>query len=207
MGMLPPSDSAETAVDVALNCPALTAAQVSSELLELAKLIAGRRPQRVLEIGTCNGGSLLVLARLADPQATLIAIDLPGGRFGDSGRMLRPWLIPRLKQPDQKLHFLRMDSHCSAALGAVAKILGGEKADLLFIDGDHSYAGVKQDFEMYSPLVKPGGIIALHDILEDPRHPDSQVSRFWSEIKPRYSHMEFIEDPAQGWAGIGVVLL
>jgi predicted O-methyltransferase YrrM len=207
IGGLPRSTTPQSAVDLALNCPALTTAQVRSELLQLAALVAGCRPRHVLEIGTCNGGSLLIFARLADPEATLITIDFPGGRFGDEGQMLRPWVIPRLKEPGQKLHFLRLDSHLAATRDRVAGILGGEKLDLLFIDGDHSYEGVKQDFEMYSPFVKEGGIVAFHDILDHPAHPDAQVGRFWSEIKTHYRHQEFVENPAQGWAGIGVLFV
>ena len=50
------------------------------------------------------------------------------------------------------------------ALRAAAQKLGGAELDFLFIDGDHSYAGVKQDFEKYSGYVKRGGLIAFHDI-------------------------------------------
>jgi hypothetical protein len=37
------------------------------------------------------------------------------------------------------------------------------KIDLLFIDGDHSYEGVKQDFDLYSTILSPKGVIILHD--------------------------------------------
>jgi len=37
------------------------------------------------------------------------------------------------------------------------------KIDVLFIDGDHSYEGVKLDFELYSKLMSPKGIILIHD--------------------------------------------
>jgi len=37
------------------------------------------------------------------------------------------------------------------------------KIDLLFIDGDHSYEGVKKDFELYSQLLTENGVIVLHD--------------------------------------------
>jgi predicted O-methyltransferase YrrM len=38
------------------------------------------------------------------------------------------------------------------------------QADLLFIDGDHSYAGCKQDVEKYvSHNLRPGGYFVLHD--------------------------------------------
>jgi hypothetical protein len=37
------------------------------------------------------------------------------------------------------------------------------KIDVLFIDGDHSYEGVKLDFELYSKLISQKGIIIIHD--------------------------------------------
>lgn len=42
-------------------------------------------------------------------------------------------------------------------------VLQDIKIDLLFIDGDHSYEGVKLDFELYSRIMSPNGIIILHD--------------------------------------------
>jgi predicted O-methyltransferase YrrM len=35
---------------------------------------------------------------------------------------------------------------------------------LLFIDGDHSYEASRLDFELWSPFVVSGGLIAFHDI-------------------------------------------
>jgi predicted O-methyltransferase YrrM len=53
---------------------------------------------------------------------------------------------------------------------------GSVPVDLIFIDGDHSYEGVKQDFEIYAPLVRSDGLIAFHDILEHTRVPSVRVS-------------------------------
>jgi hypothetical protein len=41
------------------------------------------------------------------------------------------------------------------------------KIDVLFIDGDHSYEGVKTDFELYSKIMSDNGIIIIHDTDED----------------------------------------
>ena len=41
------------------------------------------------------------------------------------------------------------------------------KIDLLFIDGDHSYEGVKKDFELYSTILSDNGIIIIHDTDSD----------------------------------------
>jgi predicted O-methyltransferase YrrM len=83
---------------------------------------------------------------------------------------------------------------------------GERQVDFLFIDGDHSYSGVKRDFEDYSPFVRPGGIIAFHDIVKRESEPDIQVWRFWKEIKQKYSHDEFIEPGvSRRKIGIGVI--
>ena len=37
------------------------------------------------------------------------------------------------------------------------------KIDVLWIDGDHSYEGVKTDFELYSNIMNDKGIIIIHD--------------------------------------------
>jgi 2-keto-3-deoxy-L-rhamnonate aldolase RhmA len=39
----------------------------------------------------------------------------------------------------------------------VKEVLGGQPLDYLFIDGDHTYEGVRKDFEMYGPLVRAAG--------------------------------------------------
>ena len=41
------------------------------------------------------------------------------------------------------------------------------KIDFLFIDGDHSYEGVKTDFELYSKILVDNGVIVLHDTDEN----------------------------------------
>ena len=42
---------------------------------------------------------------------------------------------------------------------------------MLFIDGDHSYIGAKRDYEIYSRLVRPGGIIGSMTFVENPEDP------------------------------------
>lgn len=38
-----------------------------------------------------------------------------------------------------------------------------ESFDFVFIDGDHTYEAVSQDFELYLPKVKKGGLVFMHD--------------------------------------------
>ena len=86
------------------------------------------------------------------------------------------------------------------------------KVDFLFIDANHSYEGVKKDFEMYSPLVRKGGIIAFHDIIPDYYAKRgiklaSGVYKFWNEVKEKYEHLEIVKDRNQNAFGIGVLFI
>lgn len=183
------------------------AIQVPEELAALGQLLAGRQPERALEIGTAQGGTLLLLTRLASPGATIVSVDLPGGKFGGGYSTKRQWFYQRFARSRQLLHLLRGDSHCPEMQARVKAAFGGQPLDYLFIDGDHRYEGVKRDFEMYGPMVRKGGIIAFHDIVEGPPDAVGGVPRFWREIKSQYRHREIIEDPNQGGYGIGILQL
>ena len=181
--------------------------QIKEEFVELLKIFQELNPKYILEIGTANGGTLFCFCKLARDDATIISIDLPEGPFGGG---YPEWKIPiyqTFKKEKQNLYLLRKDSHKNETLEEVKKILNGNQLDFIFIDGDYSYEGVKKDFEMYSPLVKKGGIIAFHDIAKNYFDPQCQVDLFWKEIKHCFKIKEVMKKPYEGWAGIGIVFL
>jgi predicted O-methyltransferase YrrM len=184
----------------------LQTSQVRPEIIQLAEWVGQRRPKTVVEIGTAHGGTLFLWCRLADPQATIVSIDLPGGIHGGGYPYWKSWIYRRFRLARQTLRLLRGDSHRPEMLAQLKSILPGDgKVDFLFIDGDHTYAGVKADFEMYSPLVRPGGLVVFHDICEHPGVADCQVDRFWREVKNERRAREFVDNPNQGNCGIGVI--
>lgn len=70
----------------------------------------------------------------------------------------------------------------SQGIDAVTKVYNNiDQADVLFIDGDHSYAAALSDWLLYSPLVKPGGIVAFNDSLFQLH--DGGVPRLLREIQ------------------------
>lgn len=186
------------------------AAQKFEELHGLVELVQGEQPRTVLEIGTMAGGTLAAWCKCAAPDAVIVSVDLPGGEWGGGYAESD---IPRLQrhaQERQRLVLFRADSHIPATKRAVVEALDGRQIDFLFIDGDHTLPGVRQDFEDYSPLVVPGGLIAFHDILDHPGVPSCDVDRLWAEIKDDYAETwEFtVEGDERGygpWGGIGVL--
>ena len=55
--------------------------------------------------------------------------------------------------------------------------------DFIFIDGDHTYDAVKQDFEQWFPLLQPGGIVAFHDSAPVTSMPDAVFPGWPGPIK------------------------
>jgi predicted O-methyltransferase YrrM len=94
-----------------------------------------------------------------------------------------------------------VDSHDPRTCERLRRRLAGRAIDFLFIDGDHTYEGVKRDFEMYSPLVRPGGLVALHDVIAGD---EPEVVRYWQELKEGYATEEYAADGPTRY-GIGVV--
>jgi predicted O-methyltransferase YrrM len=181
------------------------AIQHVDELTEFTRLLRAKPPRAVLEIGTAQGGVFWLLCRLSTPDAVLVSLDQPPDERHSGGQHISIDL-PAMKEPGQTVHVVHGNSHDAQTPDRVRKLLAGRPLDLLFIDGDHTYDGVRMDYEMYSPLVRPGGLIAFHDIVHT-HWPECQVDRFWGEIarntslQPRaiYGHV-----PSH-FGGIGIV--
>jgi predicted O-methyltransferase YrrM len=185
----------------------LFSAQIKVEILQLLKHIAPLRARTVLEIGTSLGGTLLLLSHVAAPDALVISLDLK-----HTPEQLAAF--PLLVRDTQRLKLLSADSHAPATLDRLMAVLGRRPVDFLFIDGDHSFEGVKADFDTYSPLVRPGGVIALHDIIPDDMirygkptlNISGEVYRYWAQLKTDFlGALEFVERPDQDAYGIGVI--
>lgn len=170
--------------------------QVKSEWVELIKETEKLKPNYIVEIGAYSCGSAATFAHLSK---NVISIDI------------KQRIIAKEKSKEIKklcnYEFIKMDSHKTETLEALKGLIDNNYVDLLFIDGDHTYEGAKEDFLAYKNIVRSGGIIALHDIVESEYHKklNCHVYKFWKEIKKEYHIREIIE--GQEWGGIGVVYL
>lgn len=215
--------------------------QVESEISDLANLvqndIVDKRENdpfyqyNILEIGTKFGGTFYIWNTI-NPYGMNISIDMSdGGQHGGVSEEDMDkrdlWFYERF----DNCHFIRDDSHdpwtqiklLSYLRPSKTDILAGRiepSIDFLFIDGDHTYEGVKADFKMYSPFMKNGAIIAFHDIVISDRHHqrDVYVGEFWKDITSNvvgdgvcsyngqsYAFKEFVGSDDQDWAGIGIL--
>lgn len=134
----------------------------------------------LVEIGVWHGVTTCCLRKAMAPDGSLYAVDpFPVGRLGVSfqQRIARAE-VGRVRKGT--VHWIRKTGVQSAR--ELEPTLAG-RVDFLFIDGDHSYEGLKGDWEAWRKLIRPGGIVAVHDSRSTPARPiDSAGSvRFTQE--------------------------
>jgi predicted O-methyltransferase YrrM len=139
----------------------------------------------IVEIGTWKGLSTLYLAA--------------GSKAAGRERVTAIDLFPYSTMTALHTNLLHAGVHdwvtpLAADSREAAMAWQGPAIRLLFIDGDHTDDGVRQDYAAWQAHVAPGGLIAFHDALE-PNWPD--VSRFLDEVLPGDEWVAYaIADPA-----------
>jgi predicted O-methyltransferase YrrM len=179
--------------------------QIREEIIGLLERLSEQPPRSIVELGTARGGTLFLLTRVAAHDATLVSVDMADGPFGGGYPRTHAPLLKSFARERQTIHLIRGDTHSPATFDRVRQAVGAP-IDLLFIDADHTYEGVRGDYEMYAPLVASGGLIGFHDIVEGPHEAVGDVPRFWREIRPEGAE-EIVADWGQGGYGIGLMRL
>jgi len=138
---------------------------------ELLFLVDIAKDKECLEIGTYMGASAINMLQTCK---SLIVVDNWTGSKTQpeqlkefelaklSGRSIFRHFLSNLEKreaADKVKAILQMDS------GEAECLLCDYKCDLVFIDADHSFEGVKRDIELWKPHVRSGGIICGHDYI------------------------------------------
>jgi predicted O-methyltransferase YrrM len=146
-------------LDKMVDDPAFAGSTDPSALVALAGLVAGARPQRVLELGTLMGFSTVVIA---DVLATA----------GD-GRVTSVDPSPH-SQPSARrwLRAARLEAHAELVLGAstdeavVGRLVDDGPFDLVYLDSSHTYEGTLAELDVLlegPQLLGEHGLLILHD--------------------------------------------
>jgi hypothetical protein len=113
-------------------------------------------------------------------KGVLFAIDpYPVGRLGFSThRVIARRSVNRVR--NGRVHWLRLTGE-EAANHEDVRVA---PIDFLFIDGDHSYDGIRADWQAWSGRIDFGGVVALHDSRPTPTRPihDAGSVRFTDDV-------------------------
>ncbi len=181
------------------------ASQDEGELTAFCEYLRAAGVKHYAEIGSREGDTFHHVISALGPKSSGIAVDLPGGLWGKSttGAQLCN-AINDLQKKGHAVTEVLGDSKDSLVLQAVR---AGGPYDAILIDGDHTYEGVKADWEAYRDLAP---IIAFHDIVgegqfERVTRRGVEVPRLWAEIKASGANVVEFVSPGSAM-GIGVCI-
>ena len=136
----------------------------------LRSLILGLpRNPLVLEIGTFKGRSAILMAQVRE-DIKIITLDNYEGIPEDN-------VYSSVDEVNNNIRFSRCVMQILHLQLNSFDYKVNTMFDLLFIDGDHTFEGVKHDFEKFLPFVKKEGIILFHDF-----HQEEGVTRFCNTL-------------------------
>ena len=126
-----------------------------------------RGARRVVEVGVWHGVTTSLLRGAMSPDGAIWAVDpFPAGRLGlNLQRIVARHTVERV--PGAPVVWQR-----TTGVEAAARYARSEPpACLVFIDGDHSFAATAAEWRAWSPLVRAGGVVCLHDSRPTPDRP------------------------------------
>jgi predicted O-methyltransferase YrrM len=122
-----------------------------------------------LEIGVHNGASMSYVVS-ENKSKNCIGIDLfencKDHYVQDSITKQKSFDNINKNNINSTIELIKGNSTSNEIINKLKEELKDNEIDLLFIDGDHSYMGVKNDFLNYHPLVKINGLIVFDDYSE-----------------------------------------
>lgn len=181
------------------------ALQDPAELDQFIAYLVSKNVRSYLEIGARYGGTFERVMMALPKGSVGVAIDFPGGDFGDE-RSAEDLVatVRRLRQNGYDVRCIFGPSMSGQVLDRALQPASAPY-DAILIDGDHSCRGVWFDWMTYGPS---GRLVALHDIAAPADYTNGagckvEVGRVWAELKPMFPHVEFITPGSN--MGIGVI--
>jgi predicted O-methyltransferase YrrM len=153
----------------------------------LARYAAGKK--RLAEIGVWEGATTSRLRSVMASDAILYAIDpYPPGRLGlNYQRLIAFGEVARVR--NGAVVWIRK----TGAAAARDAIVTSRPFDFVFVDADHTYEGLRLDWEAWSPLISPRGIVALHDSILAPGNTEPGSARYANEVIVSDRRFETVE--------------
>lgn len=137
------------------------------------RLLKGARSY--IEIGTFDRGNLAYVSSLLADDAVLIGVDT-------QHEQLRDGLLKSCLKSNQRYISVVGDSMAPETVEKVRDALGGETADAVFIDGNHTAYAVMSDYCNYGGLIREDGLVLFHDSLWEGDQTYKGVADALSEI-------------------------
>ena len=179
------------------------ASQKLNELRLFIRRIRRRNLHVIVEIGSQRGGMFWLWCQLANRNATIVSID-------PNTTSKRQAKLHRYCYKTQRAYFIKTPTQSMRTMDELLRVLGDQPIDLLYLNRGISNRLISREFDLYSQLVRPGGIVAIHNIRPQGLDRISPVAKFWGGIKHQNNCKEILDlkgnSLLDNWGGIGILI-
>lgn len=181
-----------------------------SEEIERLEHIYALQPKSMIEVGIRRGAGLFGSMHVISPEAQVFAVgQSPNG--GEYSTRLRK-RIESYCGENQTLELITADA-ASPTTGRMAMdFFKNKPVDFVMLDAERLPEEPHLYWDLYSSLVRSGGMITIHGIAGTKLDKNNPWPSFWQEIKKlNYEYHEIIENPhlpgSSQWGGVGIVII
>ena len=164
-------------------------------------LVGALRPRLLVELGTHGGFSYFTLCQAVQQHGLDTRCHAVDTWKGDEHAGFYGEEVFERVRAHHDRHYSSFSTLIRSTFDAALPQIGDGTVDLLHIDGRHLYADVRHDLETWRPKMSDRGVVLLHDT--NVRDGDFGAFRFWSEVRARHPHFEFLHGHGLGVLGVG----
>lgn len=179
----------------------LTLQQIPEEYSKLLQIFKNSNIKNYLELGVANGGSFFInsifLQNTAEQLHCVDNLAYKDTHVKQTKEKIES-KVNKLKElfPDKEYAFFNSTTDDFFRENK-------KTYDCIFIDADHSYEGVKKDFENSLEILNDNGVLIFHDIA----NADVGVCKLWNEIKENFKDYKEFKFSKANWYNCGIGVL
>jgi hypothetical protein len=149
-------------------------------------LVSELKPSMIVELGTHWGNSYFAFCQAVEETRLSTLCYAVDTWKGDHQAGFYDDLVYQIVSGYNQANYARFSYLLRSTFCEAATQFSDNSIDLLHIDGLHTYEAVKEDYETWSPKVRDGGVILLHDI--HARHADFGIWRLWEKLESSHAY-------------------
>jgi cephalosporin hydroxylase len=166
--------------------------QLPTDVLAMQEVVWEHQPDLIVETGVARGGSLILLASLLELIGTgqVVGVDLD----------IRAHNREAIEQHRlaHRITLVEGSSTSDEVMRVVRERAAAATSVMVILDSDHTHAHVRQELELYAPLVTPGQYLVVCDTVVEDLPPQNHRPRAWGPgDNPATAVAEFLSSAPQ----------
>lgn len=162
--------------------------QLPADIITLHELIWKQRPDLIIETGVAHGGSAVLSASILEliGKGRVIGIDIEIRKYN--------YLAIKAHPMSRRIELIEGSSVDPETVRKVQERVHDAENVIVLLDSDHSQRHVRQEMEIYSRFISPGGYMVVMDGVQEMLSDTPSARPGWKEDNPLRAIRQFLDE-------------